>query len=534
MSTETPPRGHRYSQSAAMLPASASSQNPQSPPHLSQQSHTRISHSGSRISQPGSASQSTTPPRTPRRETQPPQNATNTNAPESGSKQKPRNKNRPKNVMTSPAVTRNGRSTPPLTGSQSASIPSSAKPINTPSTAAYAGPTFHASPAPSALPIPSFFSKSVPDSPGLKGLKAAKEPQVKKETSSLTNPFTPPPANPQVNLFPREESPLDIFFKADREEKARARSASSTQTAAPVTGPFQPPFESPRSSQTPPALPTHSRPRRGHASRVSANGMFAMELDGETDPGTPYGPSFSTPYTERIHAARASSQPVQSSEATSDDPQKSLDRSEALKAYLFSGHPLLPSDGTSQSGAPTASPLTPNLSSTAQKPPTHASGLRSAGLPTRPHHNSHSLTHDQRSSSHLPRPAGRSSGLRQEVTPSKTPTSTPDRNGAYSQSPTIPRMYENTSSAATNSFDPIMASYTPSPGPTSDVGMSSENRASDLQGMEESLRRILKLDSARSSGVTGGSAPSASASVPNYGGGRPPSMNGMHNGVMGS
>jgi hypothetical protein len=95
-------------------------------------------------------------------------------------------------------------------------------------------------------------------------------------------------------------------------------------------------------------------------------------------------------------------------------------------------------------------------------------------------------------------------------------------------------MYENTSSAATNSFDPIMASYTPSPGPTSDVGMSSENRASDLQGMEESLRRILKLDSARSSGVTGGSAPSASASVPNYGGGRPPSMNGMHNGVMGS
>jgi hypothetical protein len=51
--------------------------------------------------------------------------------------------------------------------------------------------------------------------------------------------------------------------------------------------------------------------------------------------------------------------------------------------------------------------------------------------------------------------------------------------------------------------------------------------------MEESLRRILKLDSARSSGVVGGSLPAAS-SVPNYVDGRPPPMNGRHNGVMGS
>jgi hypothetical protein len=62
----------------------------------------------------------------------------------------------------------------------------------------------------------------------------------------------------------------------------------------------------------------------------------------------------------------------------------------------------------------------------------------------------------------------------------------------------------------------------------------SENKSSDLQGMEDSLRRILKLDSARSSGITGGSIPAASASVPNYVGGRSPPMNGMHNDVIGS
>jgi hypothetical protein len=165
------------------------------------------------------------------------------NAPnETGSKQKSRNK-RPKNVMTSPAATREDRNTPPLTGAQSAGMPSSAKPMSTPSTAAYAGPTFHASPAPSTLPIPSFYSKSVPESPGLKSLKGA----------SLLESPTPVPAAIVNMQSKREESPLDFFFKADREEKARARSASSTQTAAPATGPFRPPTLSPRMSQTPPA-----------------------------------------------------------------------------------------------------------------------------------------------------------------------------------------------------------------------------------------------------------------------------------------
>jgi hypothetical protein len=44
----------------------------------------------------------------------------------------------------------------------------------------------------------------------------------------------------------------------------------------------------------------------------------------------------------------------------------------------------------------------------------------------------------------------------------------------------------------------------------------------------------LKLDSNISSGITSGNLPAATASVPNYVGGRPPPMNGVHNGVTGS
>jgi hypothetical protein len=236
-------------------------------------------------------------------------------------------------VNTSPAATRNDRRTPPLTGTQPGNMTSSAKPIATPSTAAYAGPTFHASPAPSALPIPSFYSKSVPDSPGIKTVKTLREVSQSSNSGSST-----PPAPVPNNLFRREESPLDFIFKADREEKARARSASSTQTAATASGPFQPPTLSPRNSQTPPAPTSQTRARVGHTPKSPTSSMFAMELDGPNSPGTPFGPAFSTPYSERINAARAGKNSTMSPDQI--NTQQPMDRTEALKAYLFSGHAL--------------------------------------------------------------------------------------------------------------------------------------------------------------------------------------------------
>jgi hypothetical protein len=66
--------------------------------------------------------------------------------------------------------------------------------------------------------------------------------------------------------------------------------------------------------------------------------MFAMELDGPNSPGTPFGPAFSTPYSERINAARAGKNSTMSPDQI--NTQQSMDRTEALKAYLFSGHAL--------------------------------------------------------------------------------------------------------------------------------------------------------------------------------------------------
>ncbi|EWC48274.1 hypothetical protein DRE_02378 [Drechslerella stenobrocha 248] len=80
---------------------------------------------------------------------------------------------------------------------------------------AYAGACFHASPAPDALPLPKFFSKSVPTSsngPSLSKMLAEAEATGSPNATAGSPPLTAP--------LPRE-TPLDIFFKADKEEKAR-------------------------------------------------------------------------------------------------------------------------------------------------------------------------------------------------------------------------------------------------------------------------------------------------------------------------
>ena len=87
----------------------------------------------------------------------------------------------------------------------------------TPVKPAYAGPTFHASPAASALPMPKFLSKSVPDPNAGQGLEAL----VEKEEAACgheTRAIDPRHGNLSAKAV---QSPLEIFFKADREEKAR-------------------------------------------------------------------------------------------------------------------------------------------------------------------------------------------------------------------------------------------------------------------------------------------------------------------------
>jgi hypothetical protein len=482
MSTVVPPQGHRHTKCAVLPPAQTNPNNSQA---HSTNSQTTMNYS----------TQPTTPPRTPRKEaqlsSQPRTNST------TGSKQKSRNK-RPKNVMTSPAVVRYGRKTPPLAGTQSAGMPSSTKPISTPSTAAYAGPTFHASPAPSTLPIPSFYSKSVPESPGIHAMKSLKETRLSESPTPAT--FS--------NIQQQEESPLDFFFKADREEKARARSASSTQTAVPTAGPFQPPAIPPRASQTPPAVISQNRPH--HSNRNSSSGMFAMELDGESTAGTPYGPAFSTPYSERINAAKFTRSYDQLPQAA----QHTMS-SEALKAYLFSGYPppsssvSFSSDGENKA----SSSLTQDTQRTASNP---GAGSRNSSFSSRAQTN-HLISQDIKHKSQNHRNLGRSSGLRQEVTPKRTPTETPDGSAHFADSPTTSRIYGNSSPSHIPKFTSIPTTHSTSMAPA----LASSDGNADIRGMEDSLRKILKLDSTSSNVQPGvGGLQTASTSVPGYVGGR--------------
>lgn len=513
MPAEALPRGHRYSRSAAIPSTAIPSQNPQNPHHLNIQEHAQNTQSNQRMDVNATTvpAQPTTPPRTPKRNSQSAsQNTANSNVRGNGSKQKARGKNRPQNVMTSPAMVKNDRNTPPLTGAQSVGMSSSAKPINTPSTAAYAGPTFHASPAPSALPIPSFYSKSVPDSPGLKGLKSVKAGPLS------GNLCTPPAPSQSANQSQREESPLDFFFKADREEKARARSAVST--AAAPTGPFHPPVDSPRINQTPPA--STGRSQKGYSNRISPSGMFAMELDGEREAGTPLGPAFSTPYNQRINAARASDRTARSLQQSPSTTQ-GLDNSEALKAYLFSDHSLLPS--STNAFPPRSEAFGPLYAANShQHKSAIPSGSQSAGLPQRPQLRSSPYSRESRSSNNIARQFGRSSYLRQEVTPAQSsPTpSHQSNNNNYTNSSISSRPLGGMVSHSSN-FNSAKSTYAPSRvSPNGNIITSSDGSA-DLRGMEETLRRILKIDS--------NVAPNPSGSSMNYvGGGMGSSVNGVH------
>ncbi|KAK2061222.1 hypothetical protein LY76DRAFT_508405 [Colletotrichum caudatum] len=245
---------------------------------------------------------------------------------QTGSKQRSRNKPRAKNPNTvaSPDVNRqNRRSTPQ-------NIPVNTKPTAAAAAAAaaaFAGATFHASPAPSALPMPSFYSKSIPESPGPKrdARQQSSPPPADLERSTPQHPATAPRAR---------ESPLDAIFRADRAEKEKARRSTSLQSSMRPDGSESPAAPSPKDTYNSPFVNKPYNTHPGHRMPVqrSSSGISVAELDGHS--GKPLGPAFSTPYQERIRAARGA--PIQSPNSTRTSQHPPIeDRSEALKKYLF-------------------------------------------------------------------------------------------------------------------------------------------------------------------------------------------------------
>ena len=138
---------------------------------------------------------------------------------------------------------------------------------------AYAGPTFHASPAASSLPMPKFFSKSVPNvdkTTSLKNMMELDAPDMGSENEA--SPFVNH-AKLETDRETKEESPLDIFFQADRKAKATAGSAGYTNGTPRGLSPF----EHLRAD----ASPSRGAPRHHsrHPTDSSTGGIFNLEMD---------------------------------------------------------------------------------------------------------------------------------------------------------------------------------------------------------------------------------------------------------------
>lgn len=187
------------------------------------------------------------------------------------------------------------------------------------SQAAYAGPTFHASPAPSELPMPKFFSKSVPGTTYQSSLQS----RLDSESDSTSSPLSPP-AVINAEAPGHEESPLDIFFKADREEKAKRSGGLFTPNTNEQLNHSTSNIEtSGKDSSGSEHRLHHSR----HNSHGSGKGLFTMELDGN---GVgPHVPATTSPITNR--SVTGFSQTPQTSGAIGHEMD-----ARALKDLLFS------------------------------------------------------------------------------------------------------------------------------------------------------------------------------------------------------
>lgn len=253
------------------------------------------------------------------------------------------NKPRPKSgyAPPSPGPVKQNRRTPP-----------NGIPTKPPSATAFAGATFHASPAPSSLPIPSFLAKAM-DSPQVKDSGRANQ-QPSPPLSDSEAP-TPRQTFELARDVTREESPLDFLFKKDRDEKAQARRTSFANALTYPPGPYSPPnnhIQSPPQPKTVPNKPPTILTRRDLLQRNSSAGRISTtELDGT--PGRPMGPAFSTPYAERMRAARAGDkQAERAPTALQQAPDNGFaqqppaadvgDRTEALKRFLAVGSPSPP------------------------------------------------------------------------------------------------------------------------------------------------------------------------------------------------
>lgn len=179
--------------------------------------------------------------------------------------------------------------------------------------AAYAGPTFHASPAPSSLPMPKFLPKSAPDADLVPPLETDSD-SADLSPEPETTPSRRRSRNPPVNEEPKPTA-LDFMFQAAKQAKEN-KATSSPDVSRTL-----------RSPQTEPM-----------AARSNPDGRFAFDTGNDYSRNSHIGPSFAASYQERMAALRPSSVPQ--SPEVSEAERKA--KTEQLKDLLLNPRPQKP------------------------------------------------------------------------------------------------------------------------------------------------------------------------------------------------
>jgi Proline-rich nuclear receptor coactivator motif len=401
----------------------------------------------------------------------PPTTEPNAKGPSSAPRKKSHGSKKPNNASPS---SRNASHTQTSSQTDQSSPDKKATPLKQ----AYAGPTFHSSPAASSLPLPSFYSKSLPTLTASPASTSATQLDGPGHADSDTETLVPIDSKDCVSKG-REPSPLDFMFEAAR----KARDSPKTESPDFRAGRLSPFDDIPRNrSRTP--------------GDNSSESVFPFELDGNGGRPPPMGP-FTTPYRDRMEALRPSKAQSTTPVQTLDEKERK-EKSEALKRLLIENPPLrstnkLGGNSYFPNRASETQSDSPNLvrGHVRSGPPTPQSGVQHAPIPR--HCFQNTSTVGQERDTPLQRPI--SSHLRREYQPDGhlSPAE------LDSDSATPPR----TSTAQKGDRRSISGQSTkdlPGQPPYSVGNPTVQMRSShSTQKLEDDLRRILKLDLTSSS-----------------------------------
>ncbi|KAF6223369.1 hypothetical protein HO133_000211 [Letharia lupina] len=351
---------------------------------------------------------------------------------------------------------------------------------------AYAGPTFHASPAASSLPIPKFFSRSVPNVDKTSSLKSRMEQETVDTTSESDNSPFLENSHPTHDLRAREDSqdsPLDIFFQADRDAKTKAQVRSPTGSNS-------------LRSESQNDVRHHSR----QPTDSSLGGMFPLEMDGAASET-----SDSTNNNEQITPT-----PKAMSEADYRDDQRKAQTLE-LKKLLFPPKPQRPASSTPRSGTPSQGLSSPSPGTT---PPGGSPGLVPDATSRDQQRHAALLALAQKQISgkgnHNVSAAQRppSSKLWKEISVPSSPgvselPTTPTQTRVQKTSTNINGHAQQQQNNSASPYSPFSSAFTPPAKSPGGFQSTPSRHSKDAKSIEEDLRRILKLDVLGGDSVTG-------------------------------